>query len=229
MGIIAILVAITIPVVGKIRESARKTKSITNVRQLGVAVTLYAGENNGCLPPFQIGDLLWSHYIVSYLNPTLDVGQNSVFFLRVGGSNAINDAGVRQMGLNSVLSDPAAVYTYSDPPLVTTSYAINPYLYNPPGLYGDANIDGSRQPVLATADRPASTVLFTQAKVSNYGSYHAASGAAKAANFSATPELFSGGMLIVWIDGHVTLEKKTDMVGATYGQGGANDRWSLQR
>lgn len=45
IAIIGILAAIIIPVVGKVRESARKTQSLSNLRQIGQAVIMYAQDN----------------------------------------------------------------------------------------------------------------------------------------------------------------------------------------
>lgn len=50
IAIIGILASILIPVVGKVRESARQAVCTSNVRQLAMAMILYTGENNGYLP-----------------------------------------------------------------------------------------------------------------------------------------------------------------------------------
>ena len=47
IAIIGILAAIIIPVVGKVRQSARNATSISNLRQLAQTNLLYAGENRG--------------------------------------------------------------------------------------------------------------------------------------------------------------------------------------
>jgi prepilin-type N-terminal cleavage/methylation domain-containing protein/prepilin-type processing-associated H-X9-DG protein len=50
IAIIGILAAILIPVVGKVRESARQAVCGSNIRQLSIAMLLFADENNGVLP-----------------------------------------------------------------------------------------------------------------------------------------------------------------------------------
>ncbi|EIQ01957.1 prepilin-type N-terminal cleavage/methylation domain-containing protein [Opitutaceae bacterium TAV1] len=45
IAIIGILAAIIIPTVGKVRSMARATQCASNLRQLGVAASLYAGDN----------------------------------------------------------------------------------------------------------------------------------------------------------------------------------------
>lgn len=47
IAIIGILASILIPVVGKVRESARNTQCLSNVRQWAQAVILFADDNNG--------------------------------------------------------------------------------------------------------------------------------------------------------------------------------------
>jgi prepilin-type N-terminal cleavage/methylation domain-containing protein/prepilin-type processing-associated H-X9-DG protein len=47
IAIIGILAAILIPVVGKVRDSARNTQCLSNVRQWGQAVILFADDNDG--------------------------------------------------------------------------------------------------------------------------------------------------------------------------------------
>lgn len=51
IAIIGILAAILVPTVGKVRESARNSQSLSNLRQFGVANQLYAQENKGISVP----------------------------------------------------------------------------------------------------------------------------------------------------------------------------------
>jgi prepilin-type N-terminal cleavage/methylation domain-containing protein/prepilin-type processing-associated H-X9-DG protein len=50
IAIIGILAAILIPVVGKARESARAAVCMSNVRQVGFGMLMYANDNDGVLP-----------------------------------------------------------------------------------------------------------------------------------------------------------------------------------
>jgi prepilin-type N-terminal cleavage/methylation domain-containing protein/prepilin-type processing-associated H-X9-DG protein len=47
MSIIAILIAILLPALNKAREQAKAVTCLTQVRQLGVALSIYANDNNG--------------------------------------------------------------------------------------------------------------------------------------------------------------------------------------
>ncbi len=51
IAIIGILAAILIPVVGAVRDSARASKCISNLRQMRNGIALYANDHNGVAPP----------------------------------------------------------------------------------------------------------------------------------------------------------------------------------
>lgn len=50
IAIIAILAAILFPVFARAREAARKSACASNLKQLGLAAHMYAGDNDECLP-----------------------------------------------------------------------------------------------------------------------------------------------------------------------------------
>jgi general secretion pathway protein G len=50
IAIIGILAAIIIPVVGSVRKAAQASNCISNLRQIGVAMQLYARDNRNLLP-----------------------------------------------------------------------------------------------------------------------------------------------------------------------------------
>lgn len=51
IAIIGILAAILIPVVGAVRENARGARCVSNLRQIGVGIDLYANDHHGVAPP----------------------------------------------------------------------------------------------------------------------------------------------------------------------------------
>jgi prepilin-type N-terminal cleavage/methylation domain-containing protein len=50
VAIIALLIAILLPSLGRAREKAKLTQCLNNLRQLGLAAFMYQGENNGYFP-----------------------------------------------------------------------------------------------------------------------------------------------------------------------------------
>jgi prepilin-type N-terminal cleavage/methylation domain-containing protein/prepilin-type processing-associated H-X9-DG protein len=50
IGIIAVLIAILLPVVSRARRAARRTVCATNLHSIGVAIYDYASSNHGCMP-----------------------------------------------------------------------------------------------------------------------------------------------------------------------------------
>jgi|GEM_PF-1925658 prepilin-type N-terminal cleavage/methylation domain len=67
IAIIGILAAITLPVVGNVRASARTAKCISNLRQWGVATRLYVEENKGKLPITHYGGANAAPQLAPYL------------------------------------------------------------------------------------------------------------------------------------------------------------------
>jgi len=60
IGIIAVLISILLPSLGKAREQARRAQCASNLRQLGMAMNIYADMNKGKLPMHKGGgSWLW--------------------------------------------------------------------------------------------------------------------------------------------------------------------------
>ncbi len=57
IAIIGILAAILIPVVSRVRESAKGSLCVSNLRQIGLAAHLYAGDHDDRLPPTRPGNV----------------------------------------------------------------------------------------------------------------------------------------------------------------------------
>src|SRR5690606_29037393 len=77
IAIIGILAAILIPVVGKVRASARNSQCLSNVRQLAMANLLYAAKNKG-------------KHIAAKLDAKIGSGQDAPCILPPPGRNEGN-------------------------------------------------------------------------------------------------------------------------------------------
>jgi len=106
IAIIAILAAILFPVFARARESARKTQCLSNMRQLGTAITMYSNDydeyfpelaSGGCWRRAAIANSLWSRQIYPY------VKNKGVFECP---SASISRAGTRFMADVPVPEDP---------------------------------------------------------------------------------------------------------------------------
>ncbi len=84
IAILAILGTILIAVVGNVRQSAKKTQSMSNLRQIGMAMNLYATENQGKLPEGYFykkgeGERYWTWHLEPYierLSPSNEPAEN---------------------------------------------------------------------------------------------------------------------------------------------------------
>ncbi len=58
VGSIALLISILMPALSRVREQARRTKFLSYLRQSGMSLIMYAGENRGNLPQ-HLGNSAW--------------------------------------------------------------------------------------------------------------------------------------------------------------------------
>ncbi len=73
MSIIAILASILMPALSKNRESARRSACVSNLKQIGLALSLYINENRGEFPPLDgyqkrmmfDGDMIYPEYVAN--------------------------------------------------------------------------------------------------------------------------------------------------------------------
>jgi len=119
IAIIGILASILIPVVGRVRESARNSQSISNIRQLSLGVQLYSNDFGffpGTNPRNDPTVHFWGHEIEDYVapvQPLAEVSDGSLWF----APNLLTRHGTIQ-GTN------------------LTSYGMNKWLYTAAGSSG---------------------------------------------------------------------------------------------
>jgi prepilin-type N-terminal cleavage/methylation domain-containing protein/prepilin-type processing-associated H-X9-DG protein len=78
IAIIGILAAIIIPTVGAVRNNAKGVRCTSNLRQIGIAIRVFANDNKGMMVPYR-GEpsdssnpgsqgWLWTEYLIPYMN-----------------------------------------------------------------------------------------------------------------------------------------------------------------
>src|SRR5215207_5835465 len=56
IGIIGILAGLLMPALSQAKQKANRVKCLNNMKQLGLALTMYAGDNDGQFPPRRRGE-----------------------------------------------------------------------------------------------------------------------------------------------------------------------------
>lgn len=85
IGIIALLISILLPALGKARRSARTTVCLSNLRQLGTAYQMYIDANDGYLP--------WNYYYAKKINgdwTTVHWYELLAMYLKKGFNDPVN-------------------------------------------------------------------------------------------------------------------------------------------
>lgn len=93
--ILMLLLSLTVPIVGKAKESSRRAQCLSNLRQLGNGLLLYATENQGRFPPLAG----WSHAMA----PSLQVESVGGIFQCPTAKTAYTSLSNRTYGYNRFL------------------------------------------------------------------------------------------------------------------------------
>lgn len=67
IGIIALLISILLPALNRARESAKSVVCMSNLRQIGLGMTMYINDNKGMYMPYLLPGAMgaWYHYLVN--------------------------------------------------------------------------------------------------------------------------------------------------------------------
>jgi prepilin-type N-terminal cleavage/methylation domain-containing protein len=146
IAIIGILAAILIPVVGRVRESARSAVCLSNLRQIGTAALLFSEANKDKLPIVfvatngpdgqQIGS--WHFQLATFLSP-----QKDSFGISTGKGH--------------VFTCPSSTTSGQDPTTARPSYGMNTYTLWNPQWVSKRSIVPNPSSIILVADRVDST------------------------------------------------------------------------
>jgi prepilin-type N-terminal cleavage/methylation domain-containing protein/prepilin-type processing-associated H-X9-DG protein len=127
IGIIAILIGILLPTLGRVRAQGNSLWCLSNLRQMGQAITMYAGANGGRLPiNYWSGEADTN----TSANPGTDWGWLILPYMRKGSSGSYagqDPSGIWKLykdkdtvsgGYNAVWYDSEKVQTYSVHPIL---------------------------------------------------------------------------------------------------------------
>jgi prepilin-type N-terminal cleavage/methylation domain-containing protein/prepilin-type processing-associated H-X9-DG protein len=84
IAIIAILAALTLPVLGRAKESARATACLSNLHQIGIALQIYVSDNNNKMPVLR-DPLIDSVFMATNTAPLI----NRVLAPQLGNTNVL--------------------------------------------------------------------------------------------------------------------------------------------
>jgi prepilin-type N-terminal cleavage/methylation domain-containing protein/prepilin-type processing-associated H-X9-DG protein len=80
--IIGVLAAILLPTLAGVQESSRSAKCVSNLRQIGSAMALYANDNNGCYPPLLgANQVNWDSAAINPYLPERPGTRQSILFI----------------------------------------------------------------------------------------------------------------------------------------------------
>jgi prepilin-type processing-associated H-X9-DG protein/prepilin-type N-terminal cleavage/methylation domain-containing protein len=167
IGIIALLISILLPSLNKAREAAKKVQCASNMRQVGIALQMYASQERGWLPP-AMSSVYRSGGKVPYLADTSTVPSASTtwvdLLLRINAFKASGDRftnttypWVNAYDIPVLLCPNANMSPYWDSPtnsyLTTWSYTVPYYAF---GIDNDNGAQGGQYKPHKLSDlRPA--------------------------------------------------------------------------
>jgi len=203
IAIIAILAAILFPVFSQAKEAAKKTACLSNLKQIGLASMMYAGDYDDSIVPYQINEvgkiILWCGE-VSFFGGSIDASKGLL-----------------------------APYMKNKEMKMCPSAKDMPYPLGPLSNYGYNSVlmqafQLARFPNLSEFEMPAETVLLADSAcyygppygMIKYPAIYAPSWGTNHEEPTVHGRHIGGAANTVWIDGHARSMKVTPRPGVTF-------------
>jgi len=218
IAVIAILAAILFPVFGQAREKARTATCLSNQRQIGTAVLLYAQDYDESIVPWYLdgpgmtqADGFWTGHLQPYLKNGYHVRDNGTYDV-VGVLRCPSYSEDRYARSAQACEGPRAGFNYLPPREIFATYGIagpdatvggtgtesNPFSHTPGSGYAGSRFVNVTLPMLW---RPAEAVIITDALTIAPGGPHA-----KGRGFMSfgcvAAGMHQGGGNHIFLDGH---------------------------
>lgn len=231
IGIIAVLVGILMPALNRARQQAQQTQCMSNMRQIGIGLQMYVGENKGWLPPLAGNDVQapGASAAPSAVEATTDFGQEVVY---TNFPNFLGSLIPYMKGNLTVFRCPSVMYPQ---PYWPTDTFYLPDSASDTTDMGNAAVMGRRISMI----RNSSDIVFLQEQPYRWGAaiyrptrtttvglywyfHDNVNGGVNGDQFQYSNNHSKGGNL-VYVDGHAEYKKRTDIhardFGLTGGQG----------
>jgi len=182
IAIISILASLLLPAVGKAKEKGKTIQCVSNIRQLGIAMTMYADDYNDRLPLAPFGPVAWTNSqtepwtkpLVSYYEntnvltcPSLSAKYNqSRFNYFMGARAAYIYANFKPASVNFGSIKSPSIYILSG----DANYPFESWDANPVNYVNDTLFHKQRMPPPVHNERL--NVLFGDIHVKSYGKFN---------------------------------------------------------
>lgn len=220
IAIIGILAAILIPVVGKVREGAKRSLCLSNLRQIGLASHLYASEHNDRLPNMTQGNWPWDvEYRVMADLIQVGGGERNMFYCPSSPAEMASEGWDFQINQQEQSGHRFISYVllFDNPPLVTDIRYRNERIGEPVPI----QIGGGRNPQFLSLTE-AQKELAVDAVLGSVGNWSVTGGAATAHRPNHMDGDQPAGGNVLFLDGHVEWRPFSEMQSRT---GGPNFWW----
>jgi prepilin-type N-terminal cleavage/methylation domain-containing protein/prepilin-type processing-associated H-X9-DG protein len=186
IAILGILIAIILPVIGRVREGARRAQCANNLRQIGLALYMYCDEHDDVIPGYPAEH--WYVALVPYLDIERTLSPQEILF--------------------------SEVYRCPTPITIIFNPGEDEYVFVRNTKYAGFNINFLLSSIrLSKVVNPSKTICMFDVFANGAGKWTEWSGEYSAEKGKAwVSNRHSDGSNVLWVDGHVGWHLKDEIV-----------------